>query len=357
MRSDTAFQKEVTMSKRFWVSVGVLAAVIAIVSIAAIPLAGQAKPSTPAAPAAKSYTPPKTPWGHPDLQGIYTSDDYINVPLERPVEFGERFLLTDKEVADRDAQIANQAKADLQRDVAPNQRVTTGPPGHWGERARRSPRQTSRIVDPPDGRMPPLTPLGQKRQRETQAVRQAPADSWENFSYYIRCISRGVTGSIFPVIYGNGAQIIQSPDYVAILHEMVHEARIIPLNKTPHGGSGIRNYMGDSRGRWEGNTLVVETTNFVDGKVGIGQGGPTPTSDALHLVERFTRTDPITIQYEVTIEDPKIFTRPWKVTFPIVQEPGYQNFEYACHEGNYAMTNSLSGARADEKAAGAAQQR
>jgi hypothetical protein len=341
------------MSKRFRFSLPALIVVIAVVSQASVPLAGQARSSTSTTPAAKSYTPPKTPWGHPDLQGIYTSDDYINVPLERPAEFGERFHLTDKEMADRENQIATQAKADLQTGIAPNQRVTTGPPGHWGERARKPPRQTSRIFDPPDGRIPALTPLGEKRMRETQALRQAPANSWENFSYYIRCISRGVTGSIFPVIYGNGTQIVQSPDYVAILHEMVHEARIIPLNKTPHAGPGIRNYMGDSRGHWEGNTLVVETTNVVDGKVGIGQGGPTPTSDALRLVERFTPVDPITIQYEVTIEDPKTFTRPWKVTFPIVQEPGYQVFEYACHEGNYAMTNSLSGARTDEKAAAA----
>ena len=337
------------MHKRIWVSLVVLAAVLVIVALTTIPLAGQSKPSATAT-TGKPYAPPKTPWGHPDLQGIYTSDDYINVPLERPVEFGGRFHLTDKEMADRDAQIAAQSKADLQTTVAANARANTGPPGHWGERARRSPRQTSRIVDPEDGRIPPLTPLGQLRQRETQAIRQAPADSWENFSYYIRCISRGVTGSIFPVIYGNGTQIIQSPEYVAILHEMVHEARIIPLNKTPHAGPAIRNYMGDSRGRWEGNTLVVETTNFIDNKVGIGQGGPTPTSDALRLLERFTRIDPITIQYEVTIDDPKIFTKPWTVTFPIVQEAGYENFEYACHEGNHAMTNSLSGARAEEAA-------
>lgn len=126
------------MYKRIWVSLGVLAAVIVVVSLAAVPLAGQGKPSI-AAPAAKSYAPPKTPWGHPDLQGIYTSDDYINVPLERPVEFGERFYLTDKEMADREAQIAAQSKADLQTAVAPDARVTTGPPGHWGERAKRSP--------------------------------------------------------------------------------------------------------------------------------------------------------------------------------------------------------------------------
>jgi hypothetical protein len=299
-----------------------------------------------------NWTPPKTPWGDPDLQGIYTSDDLIGTPLQRPAEFGERLFRTEQELTERESQIARQAEADLQPTAGANQRVTTGPPGHWGERARRPGRQTSLIVDPPDGRMPVLTQLGERRTKETQASRQQdPPSSWENFSYYIRCISRGVTGSIFPVVYGNGTHIVQAPGYVAILHEMVHEARIIPLDRRPHAGPNIRNFMGDSRGWWEGNTLVVETTNFIDNKVGIGQGGPTPTSDALRLVERFTRIDPITIQYEVTIEDPKIFIKPWKVSFPIAQEPGYELFEYACHEGNYAMINSLSGARALEKRA------
>jgi hypothetical protein len=161
-----------------------------------------------------------------------------------------------------------------------------------------------------------------------------------------------VAGSILPVIYGNGSQIIQAPGYVTILQEMVHEARVIPLDGRPHAGSGTRSYMGDSRGRWEGNTLIVETTNFLGGKTGIGlNGGGTPTSDALKLVEKFTRIDPNTINYEMTIDDPKTYTKPWKVGFPITQEPGYQNFEYACHEGNNAMFNSLSGARALEKAA------
>ena len=178
------------------------------------------------------------------------------------------------------------------------------------------------------------------------------ADSWEDFSYYIRCISRGVTGSIFPVIYGNGQQIVQGPGYVSIMQEMVHEARIIPLDGRPHASPNIRSYMGDARGHWEGNTLVVETTNFLANKTGIGlNGGGVPTSDALKLTERYTRTDPNTVEYEVTIDDPKTYAQPFKVAFPLTQEPGYQNFEYACHEGNYAMFDSLSGARAQERAA------
>jgi hypothetical protein len=157
---------------------------------------------------------------------------------------------------------------------------------------------------------------------------------------------------MLPVIYGNGTQIIQSPGYVSIMSEMVHEARIIPLDTKPR--PNIRSYMGDARGRFEGNTLVVETTNFLDQKTSVqggnGAAGP-PTTAAMKLTERFTKTAPDTITYELTIDDPQTYTRPWKVSFPIIQEPGYQLFEYACHEGNYAMFNSLSGARAKEEAA------
>jgi hypothetical protein len=329
-----------------------------IVTLASVPVAGQtpaqkSAPPAKATPQSKPWTPPKTPWGDPDLQGIYTSDDYIGVGLQRNPQFGDRLFLTEQEIAQREGQIANQSKNDLVETVASNARAGTGPPGHWGERARRPPKQTSLIVDPPDGRFPELTPDARTRFTPQGAgVADPVADSWEDFSYYIRCISRGVTGSIYPVIYGNGTQIIQGPGYVAILHEMVHEARIIPLDKRPHANSNIRMYMGDSRGRFEGNTLVVETTNFLDKKTAVqggnGGAGP-PTTDALKLTERFTRTSPDTIQYEVTIDDPKTYVRPWKVSFPILQEPGYENFEYACHEGNHAMFNSLSGARALEQ--------
>ncbi len=145
---------------------------------------------------------------------------------------------------------------------------------------------------------------------------------------------------------------MQAPGYVTILQEMVHEARVIPVDGRPHASPSVRSYMGDPRGHWESNTLVVETTNFLSNRTGIGlNGGGTPTSDALKLIERYTRTSSSELQYEVTIDDPKTFTRPFKVAFPLTQEPGYQNFEYACHEGNYAMSNSLSGARAQEKAA------
>ena len=229
----------------------------------------------------------------------------------------------------------------------------TGPPNHWGDRPKRPCKQTSLVVDPPDGRISDLLPEAKTRPiPEGAGIDNPKADSWEDFSWYIRCISRGVTGSIFPVVYGNGQQIVQAPGYVTILEEMVHEARVIPLDGRPHASPNIRSYMGDSRGHWEGNTLVVETTNFLGNRTGIGlNGGGTPTSDALKLTERFARFGPNEMRYEVTIDDPKTFTKPFKVAFPLTQEPGYQNFEYACHEGNYAMFDSLSGARAKEKAA------
>src|SRR5437867_7410829 len=336
------------MIHRFHISIVMLAVVSALVALA--PVSGAAQ---------GTWTPTKTPWGDTDVQGIYSSDDLMETPIERPAEFGERLHFTEAELAEAAAQLAKRAEADLQEFVRPNARVSTGPPGNWGERARRPPRQTSLIVDPPNGRMPPLTPEGEKRLTESEARQtaltpQRPPASWEDYDLYIRCISRGLAGAMLSSAYDNGTQILQAPGYVTLVHEKLHEARVIPLNK-PHAGPNIRNYLGDSRGHWEGNTLVVETTNFLDKKTGIGRNGNgIPTSEALRLVERFTRVDTNTIQYEMTVDDPKIYARSWKIAFPITQEPGYQLFEYSCHETNYAMFNSLSGARAQEKAAEAA---
>ena len=321
-------------------------------ALTAEPVLGQ---TAKAAPAAKSWTQAKTPWGDPDLQGTWTSDDCIGTPLNRPADLGEKLYFTEEELAQRQAQLAKQQENDRQETVAANQREGTGPPAHWGERARRPCKQTSLIVDPPNGRTPDLLPEAKTRRVPEGAGNNNPkADSWEDFSYYIRCITRGVTGSIFPVIYGNGQQIVQAPGYVTILQEMVHEARVIPVDGRPHASPNIRSYMGDPRGHWEGNTLVVETTNFLGNRNGIvGNGGGTPTSDAMKTTERFTRIGPNEMRYEITIDDPKTYASPFKVGFPLTQEPGYQNFEYACHEGNYAMFDSLSGARAQEKKAAA----
>jgi hypothetical protein len=350
------------MRLRFIAGASAVAAGAAILALTASPANGQSaqgkaksapasKSATPAK-SAKSWTQPKTPWGDPDLQGTWTSDDCIGTPLNRPVNLGDRLYYTEQELAQRQQNLERQQQNDLQETVAPNQRVGTGPPGHWGERARRPCKQTSLVVDPPNGRTPDLLPEAKARPIPEGAGNNNPkADSWEDFSYYIRCISRGVTGSILPVIYGNGQQVVQGPGSVMILQEMVHEARVIPVDGRPHASSNIRSYMGDPRGHWEGNTLVVETTNFLGNRNGIGlNGGGTPTSEALKLTERYTRVGPNELHYEVTVDDPKTYVKPFKIAFPLTQEPGYQNFEYACHEGNYAMFDSLSGARAKERA-------
>ena len=337
------------MNTRFLASVGALAAVLAVVSLASVSVAGQAPSAgqtpTTAAKTAKTWMPPRTPWGDPDLQGIWPSTEMVGVPFERSREFGERLFLTGEEFARR----AEQARKQLEADKAGEGAGFNTPPW-WIERGKPQ-RQASLVVDPPDGRMPPMTPEGQKR---AAAVRSSfgddPFNGPEDFSLYDRCITRGVLGTTLPVGYNSGNQILQSPGHVAIRYEMIHETRLIPLDGRPHVGPAIRTYMGDARGHWEGNTLVVETTNF-NGRTGVtGNGRNTPTSQALRLVERFTRVDADTIQYEVTVDDPKTWTRPWKIAFPWKQAPSHYLFEYACHEGNHGLRNILSGARAAEKA-------
>jgi hypothetical protein len=311
---------------------------------------GQTAPKTET-----NYNPPKTAWGDPDLQGVYTTDDLNGVPMERPAQFGTRRYLTEQEFAER-AKEVNTEKSTIDTGIRP----TTGfwskvkdagvdaaaAPAQWIEYARHASRLTSLVIDPPDGRIPALTPEGQKRRAaQPQYYNMRPA-SWEDLSSYDRCITRGVTGSFFPSIYGNGSEIFQMPGMVAIRYEMIHETRLIPLDGRPHVSAGLRSYMGDPRGHFEGNTLVVETTNFIGGKVDVGG---VPYSEDLKLVERFTRVSADTIDYQITITDPKTFTAPWTVAFPIRHEPGYQIFEYACHEGNHAMHNRLSAARAEER--------
>jgi hypothetical protein len=275
--------------------------------------------------------------------------------MNRAAQYGNRLYFTDEEIATRERTIAATAQRDAQEFANPGGNVGTGPPGHWGERARRSPRQTSLITEPENGQTPALTEEGIAR-RNMYARQGAgtadPEDSWEGYTYYIRCITRGIAGSIIPVIYGNGTEIVQGPGYVVLLQEMVHEARVIPLDGSPHVGSNIKTYMGDSRGHWENNTLVIETKNILGNRTGIGgNGGGAPFSEDARFTERLTRVDKDTIQYSMRVEDPRTYSAPFTFSFPIRQEQGYQNFEYACHEGNNGMMNQLSGARADERAA------
>ncbi len=319
---------------------------------AALPLAGLAQKS--------AYTPPKTPWGDPDLQGVWPGN--MGVPMQRPASFGDRATLTDEEFAKRESQSQKQAEADSEEKVPTDSKVGIGPPSYWTERGKPT-RQASLIVDPPDGRLPPLTPEAVKYRKEARGGKGLPgawkgsADSWEDLNIYYRCISRGLLGSVIPVVYNNGNQILQAPGYVVFRNEMIHESRVIPLDGRPHVNPAIRMYMGDSRGHWEGNTLVVETTNFTEkdaiGSNGAGYpGDPGYHSKDLKVIERFTRTSPTHLDYRVTVIDPKTWTRPWTILIQLQKDDSYQILEYACHEGNYAMTDILSGAReADSQAA------
>jgi hypothetical protein len=341
--------------------VAVATVVAAGLYIAAPRVDAQTKASTPpSARSAKGWMLPRTAWGDPDLQGLWPSIDMQGTPYERPAQFGERAVLTDEELGEKLQQSQRQAEADAET-VVNSQRAPrgtgTGPPSHWGEHGIPS-RQASLIVDPPNGRMPPMTAEGERRAAKAystyfldfpDAVVAHPFDDFEDLGPYDRCITRGLLASMLPTGYNMGTQIIQIPGFVIIRNEMIHETRVIPLDGRPHLGGTIRQYLGDSRGHWEGDTLVIESTNF-NGKVGLTRNGnTTPTSRDLRIVERLTRVDADTIQYQATVEDPKTWTRPWTVALPLKQHPEYQMFEYACHEGNYAMKHILSGARADEK--------
>jgi hypothetical protein len=313
---------------------------------------------------AQKWSPPRTTWGDPDLQGTWTSDNLRDVPFERPASFADRKLLTDEEFAERAKQVDQNLTEIVGQGVRPNAgywarqtgvNAAAAPP-QFQEFSRHASRQTSLVVDPANGRVPPLTKEAQELRTSLNKIRSRRPESWLDRTPYDRCITRGVAGSAFPVIYGNGTQIIQSPGVVAIRYEMIHETRIIPIDapNAPHSHTpaSVRTNMGDARGHWEGNTLVVETTNFIGGRNGIGANGngAAPYSDGLKLVERFTRIDARNIQYEMLVSDPRTYTAPWTVSFPITHEDGYQIFEYACHEGNYAMHNLLSAARAEDRA-------
>jgi hypothetical protein len=287
-----------------------------------------------------NWKAPRTPWGHPDLAGIWTSDDMRGIPTTRPASQTGRESLTPEEFARR------AGGDEASRDRAVNQETVLR-----NEFGVRTFGYTSFVVDPPDGQMPALTPAGQARQRAAFGVGTfggGPFNGFEDFTLYDRCITRGV-GGIFPVLYGNGIRIMQTPNELIISYEMIHDTRVIPLDGRPHIGAGIRQYMGDARGRWEGETLVVETTNFTDR---VGFNGP--NSEKLKLTERLTRIDPQMIDYRIRVDDPVMYTAPFTIRFTITQQPGYQLYEYSCHEGNGAVGNALSGERAYERAVASA---
>jgi hypothetical protein len=300
----------------------------------------------------KGYVAPRTPWAEPDLRGTYTTDNSIGIPFERPAQYGDRQMLTDAEFDAREkANLEQIAKDNSERPETAFEQdeAANNAPRHWLERGTKLSHASSLVIDPPNGRLPALTADGQRRAAFSRARFARQNDAAEFHSYYDRCVTRGVISSILPAIYGNGTRIEQGPGVVVVRNEMIHEARVIPIDsKAPRLGKDIHLYMGDPRGHWDGATLVVDSTNFTD-KLGVGGGGLPSTS--LHLVEKFTRTAPDTIHYECTVDDPETFTAKWTAALDLDAKRGYEIYEYACHEGNYGMRNMLSAARADDKAA------
>jgi hypothetical protein len=287
---------------------------------------------------------PRTPWGDPDLQGNYTNLYENGTPLERPEEFAGRTL--DQVSGEELARI----KQAVQDRTINNFEGPIHAPNNWWQDALDLRRGTQAwlIIDPPDGKIPSMTPEGQKRAALRAEARRTsgrgPADSYEDRSLYDRCITRGLPGSMMPAIYGNSYRIVQGPGVVAIQYEMIHETRVIPLETSPHVGKGIHMDMGDARGRWEGSTLVVNTTNFRD-RSAYRNANP----DTLRLTERFTRIAPDKIRWSVTVDDPSTWARPWTFSMPLTMNDKEPIQQYECHEGNYGLRNILSGARADER--------
>jgi hypothetical protein len=296
--------------------------------------------STAAAYVDKSWKPPRTSWGHPSFEGAWNTDDFRGVPVVRPREQGTRTSLTPEEFAKRAQDIESG------RDFSVN--VGTFLRHEFGLLTFG---YTSMIVDPPNGQMPALTPAAEAAASATTrgTFGPGPFDDFDDFSLYDRCITRGVIGSMLPVIYGNGVRITQNPEFVAISYEMIHDTRIVPLDGRPALENGIRQWMGSARGRFEGDTLVIETTNFTDRTFIGSNGGGVPNTEQLKLTERLTRVDPAMIEYVATVDDPGAFTAPWSLRVMITSRPGYDVLEYSCHEGNGAVGHSLSGERVFEQ--------
>ena len=347
------------MSRRFLASVSTLAVAIAVVPLASVRVAGQApaaaaapKPAAAAKPgpaakpaaAANSGKALRTPWGDPDLQGFWATPSTVATPLERPTGL-EKEVLTDEEVAEREAWVKNRRDTSAQVSrFNPRPDPVGNYNDFWTPEEAKMSNRTSLIVDPPNGRVPPLTPEAQKLAAAEAAARRqrGPVDNPEDLGVWSRCIAR-VGAPIVPGPYNNNYQIVQSPGYVAIIAEVL-DTRIIPLDGRPHVPSSVRHWLGDSRGHWEGSTLVVETTNFSD-KVSFRGSG-----ENLRLIEKFTRSAANKLEYEFTVDDPTTFTRPWTAANTMTTLDG-ATYEYACHEGNESMLSSLTGARGDDKAA------
>jgi hypothetical protein len=334
-------------------AIGTAASVAVLVALGAAALPVQAQTSSQG-----DYRSPRTPWGDPDLQGKWPGTSMVGVPMQRPERFGTRNVLNDEEFAEREASFAEQEEIDLAdfsfetADETPGGAVggPVSPPPHWLERGEPQ-YQASLIVDPPNGRYPERVAQAGGGRGGFGGFGGNNADSYLDRSNYDRCITRGIAGSVLPVIYNNGNEIIQGPGYVAIRNEMIHEARIIPLDGRSHADPTIRMWLGDSRGYWDGDTLVIETRNLNDQtSIGSNGGGQAIDPDSV-LTERLKRVSDDTILYSMTVDDPTTWVAPWTFELPLRRDDSYGMFEYACHEGNYAMFNILSGARAEERRA------
>jgi hypothetical protein len=325
---------------------------LAMVSAASMASAGQAAKAAAPSTSSKPYSPPKTPWGDPDLQGNYTNKYEQGTPFERPAE------LEGKTLADIHAKELAEIIQKRQQRAIENAPFLSGDPtgtiaGPMEFRDIYEVAKASRpwfVTDPPDGKIPPTTPEARQRiaaRRPTgSSFSNGVYDSYESLSLYDRCITRGYPSSMLPAIYGDSYQIIQGPGVVAIRIEMIHETRVIPLGGQPHASKGIELDMGDPRGHWEGNTLVVETTNFRDRTI-YRNGNPA----TFKLVERFTPTSKTSLEWSVTVDDPQTWTKPWTFSMPLTVNDEEPVYEYACHEGNYAIKNILSGSRLADAAA------
>jgi len=315
-----------------------LSVFVLVALIGVVPVMGQSSTSTP-----------RTSWGDPDLGGAWTNATMT--PLQRPADLAGQEFLTNEELALRQEEVAERGSLDNRP------RTETGAYNEfWMERGSLNTR-TSLVINPSNGRLPSLTEPEQQRQSQrTDSYIAARFDSWLDFNKLDRCITRGMPGAMMPGFYNHNYQIVQTENYLVILVEMIHDARIVPLDGRGHLPPSVRQWLGDSRGHWEGDTLVVETINFND-KIQ-GRGGTVFGGDKhLRVVERFTRVDGDTIDYEITVTDPTVWTEPWTVSVPMTALTGDDGavFEYACHEGNYALPNILSGARFEEMESGGQQ--
>ena len=337
------------MTARALRSAGMLATAVAVGALMPATMAGQdsGAPAPPLVitayggqPPTTAYVAPKTPWGEPDLQGVWSSDDTDGIPLNRQQQYGNRLYLNEQEFADREQRIKRGVEQATEK-------ATSTFRFDFGRRAFR---QTSLVVDPPDGRIPPYTAEGMKRPMPRGTYGNGPLNWTTDFSLYERCITRGIVGSSLRVIYGNGQRIVQAPGVVALTYEMVHDTRIIYTDGRPHIGQKIRQYLGDSRAHWDGDELVVETTNLTD-QTAIGlNGNGNRDSEKMKMTERFKRVGNDVVQYQVTVDDPVTYTRPFTISYPLTPLDGNEVLPYECHEGNQALFDALRAERAEDRA-------